>query len=174
MGNKVLVIVDMQNDFIDGALANSAAKAIVPGIVDLVKNGDFSKIICTLDTHGDDYLSTVEGKNLPYVHCVKMTDGWMLNSDIRESLAGKDVTYLEKNTFGSRELPFYFTDLDEIYFVGTCTGICVINNVALVKASYPDNKITVYEDLCACINPETHSRAIGQMKFNHINIESYK
>jgi len=175
MSNKVLVIVDMQNDFIDGALANPAAKAIVPGIVDLINSREFGKIICTLDTHEDNYLSTVEGKNLPVTHCIRMTEGWVQPDEIRKALFGKPIQFVEKDTFGCKDLPYYIDpEADEIIFVGTCTGICVINNVAMVKAVHPNMNISVYENLCACITPETHQRAIEQMRFNHINIKKYE
>jgi len=174
MSKKILVIVDMQNDFIDGALANQAAKSIVPGIVELIKSGDFSDIICTVDTHDADYLDTVEGKNLPIPHCIRMTNGWVQPDEIRKALFAKPVQFVEKNTFGSLELPWRIDeDCEEIAFVGTCTGICVINNVAIIKAAYPNKKITVYENLCACVTPDSHQRAIEQMKFNHINIEKW-
>lgn len=171
----------MQNDFIDGALKNDAAKAIVPGIVKMIKSDVFDRIICTLDTHGEDYEYTVEGEHLPVKHCVRMTDGWLLNEDIRKAVyefglkSGNEVQFIEKHTFGSMELAYRCGNdsNDTFEFVGTCTGICVINNVALVKAMNPNASITVYEDLCACVTPATHNNAIEQMKFNHINIDKW-
>ena len=178
---RTLVIVAMQHDFISGALANPAAAKIVPGIVDLVKSNLYDRIICTLDTHSADYLTTVEGQNLPVPHCIRMTNGWLLNEEIRKAVeefgqkSFNSVIYLEKNTFGSTQLAYEACEdeFDSVDFVGTCTGICVINNVALVKARHPDATITVYEDLCACVTPESHNRAIEQMKFNHINIDTW-
>lgn len=181
---KILVIVDLQNDFIDGALANPAAKAIIPNVVNLINSNakKYDKIICTLDTHYADYMYTVEGQNLPVAHCIKMTHGWLINSEIKDALSiveksdKEKVVYIEKNTFGAFELPYHIgqnMEDVEIDFVGTCTGVCVINNVALAKAANPNAVINVYENLCACVTPESHNRAIEQMKFNHINIEKW-
>ena len=172
--NKLLVIVDMQKDFIDGSLANKDAKAIVPDICDLIKEWD-GDIICTQDTHYDDYLNTQEGKKLPVPHCILQTEGWLVDSEIRKALANKSVEYLAKETFGSYALAERINqeDYDEVVFVGTCTDICVVSNVLTVKAFNPETPLAVYADLCAGLTPEKHEAALNVMASCQVDIRYY-
>ena len=170
---KTLVIVDMQKDFIDGSLANPAAQEIVPGIIELIKNWE-GEIICTRDTHYDDYLLTQEGRNLPIKHCIKETDGWEVNDDIFSALVNfaDDWITVDKNSFGditelSREMDAYS---DEIYLCGTCTDICVISVALNLKALYPETKIYCYGNLCAGLTPEKHEAALEVMRSCQIEV----
>jgi len=171
---KILVVVDMQNDFITGSLGTKEAQAIVKPIAKLVDNfkGD---ILFTQDTHYDNYLSTQEGKNLPVIHCIKDTEGWEIVPEINTI----DKVCFSKSSFGCPELSnwiFYerkkmYKKLDEIILCGVCTGICVIANAVLLKTVFPEIKITVLKDYCACVTPESHKNALEAMKLLQINIE---
>ena len=180
MSKKVLVVVDMQNDFLDGVLGNEGCLATVPEVVNLIHNGGYSAIIYSQDTHNEDYLNTQEGKRLPVIHCVKGTDGWKLNSEVKEAICnyvrnkgGCTFSY-EKNTFGGLVLmdilrEDYFEDCDEIHFCGVCTGICVISNVMITKAALPEARVCVHKDACACVTPESHKTALEAMKMCQID-----
>lgn len=161
---KTLVIVDIQNDFITGSLANKDAQAIVEPICDLVKdfNGD---IICTLDTHDFNYLTTQEGQRLPVEHCIKGSEGWNLHPSIYKTLKenNKQVEFLEKDTFGALNWSSLWNS-DTVVFVGTCTDICVIVNTMMVKTRYPDKRIIVISDLCAGVTKEKHEAALEVMR----------
>lgn len=164
---KTLVVVDMQNDFITGALGSEDAKRIVPNVVDLVKNFD-GRIIFTRDTHGADYLQTQEGEKLPVPHCIKDTDGWQI-CDALLSYADKVV---DKITFGSVDLPDMIEkDTEEIILCGLCTDICVISNAMLLKAHFPEKKITVVENCCAGVTPESHETALRAMQAVQIEVK---
>lgn len=169
--NKLLLIIDMQNDFIDGALANPAAKAIVPGIVELARNWTGS-IGVTYDTHYENYLETQEGKNLPFAHCIVGTDGHKLNAAIDEVIHNRVNYTIMKPTFGFDNWRTYGLDrhFDEIIVVGTCTDICVVSNVLAIKAAFPELKVTVLENLCAGLSPEKHAAAIEVMRSCQVNI----
>ena len=174
---KLLVIVDMQNDFITGSLANKYAEAIVPNICKLIKEWD-GDIICTQDTHYDNYLETFEGKHLPIKHCLYLEAGWAINESIGKALAAKkttDIRYLEKSTFGSLNLGTQFAGkaYDEVIFVGTCTDICVISNVLIYKVFNPTVQLTVYSDLCAGLTKEKHEAALEVMKSCQVNVCTY-
>lgn len=173
---KYLVVVDMQKDFVDEALGTKEACAIVPAAVEKIRSFD-GTIIATLDTHSDNYLNTAEGKKLPVPHCIKGTDGWELNNDIRAALYEKKnhFTVTEKNTFASVDLPKYIkrtSDGDDISIeiIGLCTDICVVSNALLLKAVFPDAKIAVIEKCCAGVTPEKHNAAIEVMKSCQIDI----
>ena len=170
---KLLVIVDMQNDFITGSLANKDAEAIIPAMCNLIKKWD-GDIVCTLDTHQENYLETEEGKNLPVKHCIKQTAGWLLNSEIHASLFNKKFDYLEKENFGSDMLGSKYTGYDEVVFVGTCTDICVISNVLAYKAKNPETLIAVFADLCAGLTREKHNAALEVMRSCQVNIMCYQ
>ena len=160
--DKLLIIVDMQNDFIDGALANPAAQAIVPGIVDFAKNWT-GKIGITYDTHEENYLDTQEGKNLPVKHCIKDTFGWQISSKLDVA----DSVVIDKPTFGSTKLMEYLLskqNISEIQLVGLCTDICVISNAFLLKAALPEVLISLDSRCCAGVTPESHNRALESMK----------
>lgn len=171
---KLLVVVDMQHDFIDGALGTEEAKKIVPGVKEFIDNFD-GEIIYTVDTHKENYLDTQEGKRLPVKHCIKDTEGWKLE----ESIDRKEEEHFIKYTFGSDQL-FYkiaqtvedpTADLyDEIHFVGLCTGICVIANAILAKTADPEARIVIHKDLCACVTPESHETALKAMELLQMDI----
>jgi nicotinamidase-related amidase len=168
---KVLVVVDMQNDFIDGALGTPEAQAIVPKVVEKIKqykeNGD--KIIYTADTHFHNYLDTMEGKKLPVPHCIHATRGWFIPSDIYIP----DKPIVQKYTFGSSSLKHYmpFKEYIEcIEFVGLCTDICVISNAMIIKSEFPEVPIIVDSSCCAGVTPESHQRALEAMKMCHIDV----
>lgn len=171
---KVLVVVDMQNDFIDGALGTEEAVHIVDRVVSKIKNFD-GKIFATLDTHGHNYMQTSEGKKLPVPHCMKMTNGWLLHTKVLEALSEKDYQLIEKKTFGSMELADEIrriADHDEIdiELVGLCTDICVVSNAILLKACLPEAGITVDAGCCAGVTPESHHAALTTMKSCQIDV----
>lgn len=173
--NKLLVVVDMQNDFTFGSLGNPEAVSVIPNVLRLINlfEGD---VVYTLDTHGEDYLSTQEGKKLPVVHCVAGTKGHELVEpllDIQKVMGSK--TYI-KHTFGSEKLaqdikamhatkPF-----DEIVLAGVCTDICVISNAMLIKAAVPEVTIKVDASACAGVTPQSHLNALEAMKMCQIEI----
>ncbi len=171
---KILVVVDMQNDFVDGALGTSEAAGIVDRVVDKIKNFEGS-IFVTLDTHSDNYMETAEGKKLPVPHCIKGTNGWQLNEKVKAALSNKAYTVLEKGTFGSVELPDEIRKIKgnddlEIEFLGLCTDICVVSNVLLVKAYFPEETITVDAGCCAGVTPQSHKAALETMKMCQITV----
>jgi nicotinamidase-related amidase len=171
---KVLVIVDMQNDFIDGALGTKEAVGIIDNVVDKITNYD-GKIIATLDTHQHNYMETSEGKKLPVQHCIRMTNGWLLNEKVLNALSDKDYKTLEKRTFGSTKLVNEIrrikgNDDIEIELVGLCTDICVVSNALLLKAYFPEVKIIVDARCCAGVTPESHNAALTTMKMCQIDI----
>lgn len=168
---KLLVIVDMQNDFIDGALGTLEAQAIVPNVVDKIQNWD-GDIFCTKDTHFENYLSTSEGKHLPVKHCIEGTNGHNINSKVLTELNKKAFTIINKYTFGSTVLPEFIRPLgyDYIELVGLCTDICVVSNAILLKAHFPETDIAVDASCCAGVTPESHIAALTTMKMCQINI----
>ena len=171
---KILVVVDMQNDFIDGALGTAEAVAIVDAAAEKIKNfnGD---VFVTYDTHFDNYMDTQEGKKLPVPHCIKGTKGWELNSKIAAALKDKIYTPVEKLTFGSVDLPSLVKetigdDSAEITLIGLCTDICVVSNALLLKANLLDAEIFVDSACCAGVTPATHNAALDTMRCCQINI----
>lgn len=172
---RVLVVVDMQNDFITGALGNRECEEAVPFVVKAIE-GDYDKIFVTQDTHHEDYLDTAEGKRLPVVHCVENTEGWELNFEISEALKGRDAVYVHKPSFGSVALGEYIHELSlenealTIDFCGVCTGICVLSNAIIAKAQAPEADVRVIEKACACVTPDSHRTAIEAMKLCQIEI----
>lgn len=171
--NKVLIVVDMQNDFVDGSLGTVEAQKIVPNVVDYINNFK-GTVIVTYDTHTTDYLNTLEGKMLPIEHCVKHTHGWELNPDVFKAVLDRKVPVklIEKQTFGSLNLinDGYVNEGDEITLIGLCTDICVISNALLLRAKYPNNIINVVENCCAGVTTTKHTAAIEVMKSCQINI----
>lgn len=172
---KILIVVDMQNDFVDGALGTKEAEGIVDYVVSKIKNFD-GRIIVTMDTHGRDYLETAEGKKLPVPHCIKMTQGWLLNEKVYEALSGKNYKVIEKKTFGAKKLVKELrrnkdSEDMEIEFVGLCTDICVVSNALLVKAYFPEARICVDEKGCAGVTPQSHQAALETMKMCQIDVE---
>ena len=173
MSKKCLLVVDMQQDFVDGTLANDAAKNIVPIIVNEIEEGGYDHYVLTRDTHNETYLNTPEGKSLPVEHCIKYTDGWKVVQDIEWSVPIKNVSYFDKPTFGSLGLLSHIQscgDFDEVVMCGTCTDICVISNALILKTMKPDLKITVLGYACAGVTPEKHEAALNVMESCQINV----
>lgn len=173
--NKVLVVVDMQNDFIDGSLGTSEAVEIVPLVIDKIRGFD-GKIIFTRDTHQSDYLSTLEGKSLPVEHCIEGTYGWEIQKDINKLTKELESLIYNKDTFGSKELVQRLVelskveDIEEIQIVGLCTDICVISNALTIKTFLPEIKISVDSSCCAGVTPESHTNALNAMKVCQIEV----
>ncbi|MFR6291023.1 MAG: cysteine hydrolase family protein [Peptococcaceae bacterium] len=163
MSQKVLVVIDMQNDFISGSLGTSEAQAIVKKVKtkinQAVKNKD--AVLFTRDTHGADYLDTQEGKKLPVPHCIRYTSGWQ----IEKSLQIPDARIFDKNTFGSLDLVHHLlcANCTEVEIVGVCTDICVVSNALLMKAYLPELTIRVDSSCCAGTTPENHQKALDVM-----------
>ncbi len=170
---NILIIVDIQNDFVDGALGTKEAQAIIPNAVKRIKEHK-GMIYVTLDTHDEGYMYTSEGAKLPVPHCIKGTPGHELNKEIKEALKGKEFKVIEKPTFGSIDLASeilenYDDDL-KIELIGLCTDICVVSNALILKACMPEEEICVIESCCAGVTPEKHSSAIETMRSCQINI----
>ena len=169
---NILVVVDMQNDFIDGALGTKEAVAIVPNVVEKVKNFD-GTVLFTRDTHEENYMETQEGKNLPVPHCLKGSEGWEIRSELE---ALRKTEAIDKITFGSSELPKKLLALHEenpiqsITFVGLCTDICVISNVMITKAFLPEVEIIVDASCCAGVTPQSHNNALEAMKVCQVKV----
>lgn len=170
---KILVVVDMQRDFVDGALGSNEAVNIVDNVVNEITNFD-GDIIVTYDTHTEDYMETREGKYLPVKHCIKGTDGWRIDKKVQEALNSKVYDVIHKPTFGSTELVKKFEDCNEkemeVTLIGLCTDICVVSNAMLLKANYPEMNIKVIEKCCAGVTPESHKAALLTMKMCQIDI----
>lgn len=170
---KALVVVDMQVDFITGALGNEQCRAIVPNVAAKVKSAQESgtDLIFTMDTHGEDYLDTQEGKNLPVPHCIRGTEGWQIIPELKDAAdqSGKKV---EKDTFGSMDLGRYLSEAgyEEAELVGVCTDICVISNAMTMKAFVPEMVIAVDAACCAGVTPESHRTALKAMKSCQIHV----
>ena len=167
---KILIVVDMQKDFIDGALGTAEAVAIVPSVIEKIKeyeNSD-SLVIYTKDTHFENYMDTREGRHLPVPHCIKGTAGHEIPDEI---LRGHDLI-IEKPTFGSTELVRYLesVEFDEIELIGLCTDICVVSNALLIKARFPEREVSVDSSCCAGVTPATHEAALTTMKMCQINV----
>lgn len=172
---KILVVVDMQKDFVDGALGSKEAVAIVPNVVNKIKNFE-GDIFVTYDTHFENYMDTNEGKNLPVPHCIKGTEGWELNRDVMDALNDKEYTTVEKITFGSVDLPGLVGKVagDEAFtveLIGLCTDICVVSNALLLKANFPEMNIAVDATCCAGVTPESHEAALTTMKMCQIEVK---
>ena len=170
---KVLCVIDMQNDFIDGALGTKEAEAIVKNVKAKIqlyrKNGD--TVIFTRDTHSEDYMNTQEGKNLPVPHCIKGSNGW----EISEKLDTASDKIIDKSTFGSFELAEYIStlaDVEEIELIGLCTDICVISNAMILKARFTETPVKVDSSCCAGVTPESHVTALQAMTMCQIAIEN--
>lgn len=163
---RTLIVVDMQNDFVDMALGTPEAVAIVPNvkakIEEYLKNGD--EIIYTRDTHYEDYLETSEGKRLPVPHCIKGTKGW----EIRDGLYAEGYKIIDKPNFG---WPHWNEEkLEDVLIVGLCTDICVVSNALIIKATFPDAIVKVDSTACAGVTPDTHKAALDTMKMCQIDV----
>ncbi len=171
---KFLVVVDMQKDFVNGALGSAQAVAIAPAAAEKIKGFD-GDIFVTFDTHFENYMETSEGKKLPVPHCIKGTDGWQLDASIANALEGKEYTPVEKITFGSVELPHLIGkraagDDFSVQLIGLCTDICVVSNALLLKAAFPEAEISVDSACCAGVTPEKHEAALETMRSCQIDV----
>ena len=173
---KKLVVIDMQNDFIDGSLGTPEAVAIVGNVADKIGQYNPCDVYVTMDTHGPNYLNTEEGRNLPVEHCIKGTDGWKLSPAIEDML--RDAHVFEKPTFGSVALAESLKELAgddypagegmEIELVGLCTDICVVSNALMIKAYLPEAEVSVDPTCCAGVTPESHEAALATMRMCQI------
>lgn len=168
---KLLIVIDMQEDFISGALGTKEAEGIVPAVIQKITNfnGD---VVYTRDTHSEGYLDTAEGKKLPVVHCVKDTLGWQIHPEVFQAGQGKTAAIIDKPTFGSMELADFAAagQYDSIELLGLCTDICVISNALCLKARLWETPIVVWKDCCAGVTPASHENALSAMTMCQIDI----
>ena len=180
---RVLVVVDMQNDFLTGSLGNADCKAVIPPVVKVIAEGGYDQVILTRDTHGEDYPTTQEGRKLPVVHTIKDTEGWQIEKTVMDAVnehySKEQITLIDKPGFGSEKLADRIRELGKKYpgdreltvaFVGVCTDICVISNVFLAKAAAPNAEIRVIERACAGVTEESHHTAIEAMRGCQVDI----
>lgn len=173
--SKYLIVIDMQNDFIDGALGTEEAVRILPRVVEKVKSFK-GPVMFTRDTHDEDYFETQEGRRLPVIHCLRDTHGWQLAEELDEYARENHCLIFDKPVFGSSSLAgcvsgiSRMTPIDEIELVGLCTDICVISNAILLKTALPETRIMVDASCCAGVTPESHKNALEAMKMCHIDI----
>lgn len=175
---KILVVIDMQNDFIDGALGTKEAVSIVPKVVEKIK-GFEGKVFYTRDTHEVNYLETQEGKKLPVRHCIRNSRGWELHPEIE---ALRDSAPVDKPSFGSIELGYALKDYmmeqevlgsgqaESVTITGLCTDICVISNAMIIKAMFPELPVIVDSSCCAGVTPESHANALEAMRMCQIEV----
>ena len=169
-----LIVVDMQNDFIDGALGTAEAQAIVGNVAERIKNFD-GRVIFTRDSHSENYMETQEGSNLPVPHCIKGTTGWEIRAEL-EALRTEPA--VDKPAFGSVALAHMLArenvvePIDSVTLIGLCTDICVISNAMLIKAALPELPVIVDAACCAGVTPESHKNALAAMKMCQIKIEN--
>ena len=178
----ILIVVDMQNDFVDGSLGTPEAVSIVAAVAEKIC-AFRGEILYTMDTHGEDYLATQEGRNLPVKHCIEGTEGWMLAPAVRHALAEKGALGGEhcvcKCTFGSKDLPgriLAATDGEQpvsFTLIGLCTDICVISNAMLLKAFFPEVPMYVDPLCCAGVTPERHEEALASMQCCQISVQPH-
>ena len=181
MATKVLVVVDVQNDFVKGgALAygypeKSNTEAIIAKVKEFLANGDI--VIATRDTHHGNYMETLEGKNLPVPHCIHQTKGWELVGELQKMAEAGEIAVVDKHSFGTslvgqfiREVGDKYGPVEEVDVVGYCTSICCANNCSLIRAYMPNQKIVLLEDLCGDINKESHDAALSVLKNQQIEI----
>ena len=168
----VLVVVDMQNDFIDGALGTAEAVAIVPSVREKIASFE-GKVIFTRDTHSEDYLDTQEGRILPVKHCIKGTEGWQIRKELEEL---RKTEAVDKPSFGSIELGRMLAQADaeekisSVTLIGLCTDICVISNAMIIKAFLPEVPVIVDASCCAGVSPASHENALDAMQTCQIGI----
>ena len=173
---RFLIVVDMQKDFVDGALGTPEAQQIVPRVVEKIRSFE-GEIIVTYDTHEEDYMETREGRFLPVPHCIRDTEGWQLNAEVAAALEERAYTVVEKPTFGAVTLPEVVEQLagDEeftVELVGLCTDICAVSNALLLKAAFPEADMTVDAACCAGVSPESHQAALTTMSCCQITISN--
>ena len=170
---KILLVIDMQNDFIDGSLGTNEAVKIVDNVINKIKKYPSENIFATKDTNETDYLATQEWKYLPVEHCIRGTNGWNINDNIQNLIPATQI--FEKGTFGSVTLAEKLKEIAdkeevEVEVVGICTDICVISNVLLIKAYLPEINITVDSSCCAGVTPAKHDAALETMRSCQINV----
>lgn len=170
---KILIVIDMQNDFIDAALGTKEAVSIVEAVKDKIRSYAAENVFATMDTHAENYMETQEGKYLPVPHCIKGSEGWKIRPDIASLLTGAMI--YEKPTFGSTALAADLRELSkkeeiELELVGLCTDICVVSNALLLKAFMPEVKISVDATCCAGVTPEKHLAALETMRSCQIRV----
>ena len=170
----LLIVVDIQNDFVDGSLGTAEAASIIQNAVKKIAAFD-GDIFVTYDTHSANYMNTAEGSKLPVPHCIKGTVGWELNAAVAKALAGKKYTSVEKFTFGSTELPQLIKEAVghedfDMTLIGLCTDICVVSNALILKATFPEREVYVDAACCAGVTIDTHNAALATMKMCPINI----
>ncbi|WP_191016949.1 cysteine hydrolase family protein [Treponema zioleckii] len=172
---KILLVIDMQNDFIDAALGTKEAVAIVENVKSKIKSYEKSNIFATRDTHEENYLETQEGEHLPVRHCIRGTEGWQIRKDIQELLDESKI--FDKPTFGSLRLAQTIKEMYEnekgeleVEICGLCTDICVVSNALLLKATLPEMKISLDPKCCAGVTPQKHDAAIETMRSCQIQI----
>ena len=174
---KYLIVIDMQKDFVTGALGTKEAQAILPNVIARIEAAKAAgeTVLYTLDTHETDYMNTAEGRKLPVPHCIKGTDGWQLDAKVQAALANKAYRVIEKPTFGSTELPEYIkvnysnTEV-EFELIGLCTDICVVSNALMLKANFIESKVSVDASCCAGVTVESHNAALTTMKMCQVNV----
>ena len=172
---KLLIVIDMQNDFIDQALGTPEAVGIIENVKKKIDSYPRENVIATMDTHTENYMDTQEGKYLPVPHCIKGSEGWQIRPDIQALLEGAKI--YEKPTFGSVDLAKDLQALSEneeieLELVGLCTDICVVSNALLLKANMPEIKISVDASCCAGVTPENHLAALEPMRSCQIQVEN--
>lgn len=169
---NVLIVVDMQNDFIDMALGTAEALKTVDPVVCLIKDETYDTVIATMDTHGEDYMDTYEGKHLPVIHCVKGTKGWQINEKVKAALEERNALVIEKPTFGSEKLIELLKEEkpESLTFCGLCTDICVISNALMARAALNGTPMCVYRNACAGVTPAKHEAALEVMASCQIEI----
>ena len=173
---KFLIVVDMQKDFVDGALGSAEAQAILPAVDARIRQrrDEGWTVLATLDTHEADYIETREGRYLPVPHCIRGTEGWQLHPAVREALDGCET--VEKPTFGSVRLPDIIRsrvspeDHVTIELIGLCTDICVVSNAMLLKAAFPEADLAVCRSCCAGVTPAKHEAALETMASCQIDV----
>lgn len=171
MMRKVIVVIDMQNDFIDGALGSKEAQVMLPHLVAKLEREKDALLIFTQDTHSKNYMETQEGRNLPVPHCIKPEKGWEIAPSL-QPFVKKAAAVIEKPAFGSLELPKAVAKLqpDEVELVGLCTDICVISNAMILKAAFPELPVAVDASCCAGVTPASHDNALQAMKMCQVDI----
>ena len=172
---KVYCVIDMQNDFIDGALGTPEAQAIVEPVAKFLRDLDYQyEVIATRDTHYNDYLETNEGRHLPVVHCQIDSHGWLINEAVYKALDKLDARIIDKPNFGISPERWAQSlenvDVEKIVLFGLCTDICVISNALALKNAYPEIPVVVYSDLCAGVTPESHEAALLTMKMCQVDV----
>jgi len=176
--SKYLVVVDMQKDFIDGSLGSAEAQAILPKVIEKIKNFP-GTVVYTRDTHEENYLETLEGKKLPVVHCVRDTEGWKFQEDIQELITANRSLVFDKETFGSIQMAGCLqgidrmAPIDEVIVVGLCTDICVMANAVLIRTAMPNTPVRVDASCCAGSAPEAHRCALEAMKSLQIDVDGF-